>query len=79
MSVHTFCVIPLCFLPKCISVYKCSVYSYDLLILREIVQKMVGIEVSEEVTEGQLEAMMGGELLKQEVSFNTISSLMTVE
>ncbi len=42
--------------------------SYDLLILREIVQKMAGIEVSEEITDEQLEAMGGGELLKQEVS-----------
>lgn len=41
--------------------------SYDLLILREMVQKMTGIEVSEEVTPEQLEAMSGGELLRQEV------------
>ena len=35
--------------------------------MREIVQKMAGIEISEEITEDQLEAMSGGELLKQEV------------
>lgn len=51
------------------STFLCMFCSYDLLILREIVQKMVGIEVSEEVTDGQLEAMTGGELLKQEVYF----------
>ena len=39
-----------------------------MLILREVVQKMAGVEVSEEVTEDQLEAMTGGELLKQEVN-----------
>ena len=33
----------------------------------KIVQKMAGIEISEEITEDQLEAMSGGELLKQEV------------
>ena len=36
--------------------------------MREIVQKMSGIEVSEEITMDQLEAMSGGELLRQEVS-----------
>ncbi|ESO98124.1 hypothetical protein LOTGIDRAFT_174338 [Lottia gigantea] len=40
--------------------------SFDLLLLREIVTKMAGIEVSEEVTNDQLEAMSGGELLRQE-------------
>ena len=43
-------------------------FSIDLLLMREIVQKMAGIEISEEITEDQLEAMSGGELLKQEVS-----------
>lgn len=42
--------------------------SFDLLLLREVVQKMAGIEVSEEVTNDQLDAMSGGELLRQEVS-----------
>ena len=42
-------------------------FSIDLLLMREIVQKMAGIEISEEITEDQLEAMSGGELLKQEV------------
>ena len=33
----------------------------------KIVQKMAGIEISEEITEDQVVAMSGGELLKQEV------------
>lgn len=41
--------------------------SFDLLILREVVQKMAGIEVSEEITDDQLDAMSGGDLLKVEV------------
>jgi THO complex subunit 2 len=48
--------------------------SLDLLILKEIVQKMVGIEAVEEMTNEQLSAMCGGELLKGEVS-NFILSL----
>lgn len=39
----------------------------DLLILKEIVQKMAGIEAAEEMTAEQLDAMAGGELLKSEV------------
>jgi len=45
--------------------------SFDLLILREILTKMGGIEVSDEVTDQQIEAMCGGDLLKQEVSAAT--------
>ena len=44
-----------------------KLYSFDLLLLREIVQKMAGVEISEEITNDQLEAMSGGELLRQEV------------
>ncbi|XP_054719951.1 THO complex subunit 2-like [Uloborus diversus] len=40
--------------------------SLDLLILKEVVQKMAGIEASEEMTAEQLEAMSGGELLRSE-------------
>ncbi|XP_048243407.1 THO complex subunit 2-like [Haliotis rufescens] len=40
--------------------------SIDLLLLREVVQKMTGVEISEEITNDQLEAMTGGELLRQE-------------
>ncbi|KAK3752595.1 hypothetical protein QZH41_018789 [Actinostola sp. cb2023] len=40
--------------------------SFDLLVLKEVVQKMSGIEMSEEVTMSQLEALCGGELLKAE-------------
>ena len=41
--------------------------SFDLLILKEVVQKMSGIECSEELTQSQVEAMAGGDLLKAEV------------
>ncbi|XP_068267883.1 THO complex subunit 2 isoform X1 [Nyctibius grandis] len=40
--------------------------SFDLLILKEVVQKMAGIEITEEMTIEQLEAMTGGEQLKAE-------------
>ncbi|RWS14898.1 THO complex subunit 2-like protein, partial [Dinothrombium tinctorium] len=40
--------------------------SLDLLILKEIVQKMAGIETTEEMTNEQLAAMAGGELLRAE-------------
>ncbi|KDR14733.1 THO complex subunit 2 [Zootermopsis nevadensis] len=43
--------------------------SLDLLILKEIVQKMAGIEAAEEMTPEQLEAMAGGELLKGEAGY----------
>jgi THO complex subunit 2 len=39
-----------------------------LLLLQEIVQKMCGIEISSEVTDAQLDAMAGGDLLRQEVN-----------
>lgn len=40
--------------------------SFDLLILKEVVQKMAGIEITEEITMEQLDAMTGGEQLKAE-------------
>jgi len=40
--------------------------SFDLLVLKEVVQKMAGIDISVEVTSSQLEALAGGELLKAE-------------
>ncbi|KAI5935692.1 THO complex subunit 2 [Manis javanica] len=40
--------------------------SFDLLILKEVVQKMAGIEITEEMTMEQLEALTGGEQLKAE-------------
>ncbi|XP_046395429.1 THO complex subunit 2 isoform X2 [Ischnura elegans] len=43
--------------------------SLDLLILKEIVQKMAGIEAAEEMTAEQLDAMAGGELLKAEAGY----------
>lgn len=47
------------------SPFFCS--SFDLLVLKEVVQKMAGIDISVEVTSSQLEALAGGELLKAEV------------
>ena len=44
--------------------YACSL---DMLLLREVVQKMTGIEITEEMTDDQLHALSGGELLRQEV------------
>lgn len=43
--------------------------SLDLLILKEIVQKMAGIEAAEELTDEQLDAMAGGDILKQEAGY----------
>ncbi|CAO1439091.1 unnamed protein product [Diamesa hyperborea] len=43
--------------------------SLDLLILKEIVQKMAGIEAAEEMTGEQLNAMCGGELLRGEAGY----------
>ncbi|TPP51900.1 THO complex subunit 2, partial [Fasciola gigantica] len=40
--------------------------SFDLLILREILHRMSGIDVIEEMTDEQVESMSGGELLLQE-------------
>ena len=37
--------------------------------LKEVIQKMAGIEISDEITAAQLEAMSGGELLKAEVCY----------
>ena len=42
-------------------------FSLNLLILKEIVQKMAGIEAAEELTADQLDAMAGGDLLRNEV------------
>ena len=48
----------------------------DLLVLKEIVQKMTGIETSEEMTNEQLEALSGGELLRSEGgSFNQVRNI----
>ena len=49
------------------------VCSFDLLILKEVVQKMAGIEITDELTSEQLEAMTGGEQLKAEVSASPYS------
>ena len=49
--------------------------SFDLLILKEVVQKMSGIDSSEELTQSQIEAMAGGELLKAEVWVGLVVAL----
>uniref|UniRef100_A0A8C2GRP6 THO complex subunit 2 n=1 Tax=Cyprinus carpio TaxID=7962 RepID=A0A8C2GRP6_CYPCA len=49
---------------NCSCVLCCA--SFDLLILKEVVQKMAGIEITDEMTVEQLEAMTGGEQLKAE-------------
>lgn len=62
---------------RCLSLFQCvlniplfvSVDSFDLLILREMLTKMGGIEVSEEITDQHLQAMCGGDLLRQEVRY----------
>ena len=43
--------------------------SFDLLILREVIQRISGVEILDDVTDDQLLAMTGGELLKQEASY----------
>ncbi len=49
--------------------------SLDLLILKEIVLKMGGIEAAEDMTSEQIDAMSGGELLRQEAgSFSQIKN-----
>ena len=49
--------------------------SLDLLILKEVVLKMSGIEAAEEMTDEQIDAMAGGEILRQEAgSFNQIKN-----
>ena len=47
--------------------YIFPIFSFDLLVLKEVTQKMSGIDIAEEVTASQLEALAGGELLKAEV------------
>ena len=49
--------------------------SFDLLVLKEVVQKMSGIEISEDMTLSQLEALAGGELLKAEVTVQIVRSI----
>merc|ERR1719309_497292 len=43
-------------------------HSLDLLIVKEIVQKMGGIEAAEEMTADQIDAMSGGEILRAEAA-----------
>ncbi len=46
--------------------------SFDLLVLREIVQNMSGVETTSGLTQDQLEAWAGGDLLRQEVGPTSI-------
>ena len=43
-------------------------HSLELLIVKEIVQKMGGIEAAEEMTADQIDAMSGGEILRAEAA-----------
>jgi len=43
-------------------------HSLDLLIVKEIVQKMGGIEAAEEMTAEQIDALSGGEILRSEAA-----------
>ncbi|KAK9502579.1 hypothetical protein O3M35_011328 [Rhynocoris fuscipes] len=43
--------------------------SVDLLLLKEILQKMTGIDITDVMTDHQIEALGGGELLKAEAGF----------
>lgn len=47
-------------------------FSLDLLILKEVVQKMAGVDAAEDLTMDQLNALAGGELLKSEVLYQII-------
>ena len=60
---------------KCTSDNLCC-NSFDLLVLKEVVQKMSGIEISEDMTLSQLEALAGGELLKAEVMIIVLCPLL---
>lgn len=62
---YVYTVVMLCS-PRC---------SFDLLILKEVVQKMAGIEITDEMTSEQMEAMTGGEQLKAEVQDTVWSDL----
>ena len=42
--------------------------------MKEIVQKMAGIEAAEELTTDQLDAMAGGDLLRNEVRIIILSN-----
>lgn len=53
---------------SCLALKIILYFSLDLLILKEIVQKMAGVEAAEDLTIEQLNAMAGGELLKVEVN-----------
>lgn len=51
--------------------------SLDLLVLREIVHKMAGVESCEEMTNDQLQALCGGEQLRGEVSLQISRNLIS--
>ena len=50
--------------------------SFDLLVLKEVVQKMSGIDISEDITDSQVEALLGGDFLKSEAGhFSQIKNI----
>ena len=50
-------------------------HSLDLIIIKEVVAKMGGVEGVEEMTSEQIEATAGGELLRQEAaSFSQVKN-----
>lgn len=48
--------------------------SLDLVVLKELVQKMSGIETLEDMSEAQYEALAGGETLRLEVRANWLNT-----
>lgn len=48
--------------------------SIDLLVLKELIAKMGGIEIIEELSDAQIEAQGGGETLRAEVLHNFFRS-----
>lgn len=46
---------------------KIYVCSFDLLVLKEIITTMSGVEITTSLTDDQLQAQSGGDVLKQEV------------
>lgn len=53
----------------CSSLIFFCIFSFDLLVLREVVQNMSGIETTSGLTNDQLEALAGGESLRQEGAY----------
>lgn len=54
------------------------IFSFDLLVLREIIQNMSGIESTTGLTNDQIEALAGGETLRQEVCLPSHYSILMI-